>query len=147
MMSALAILISGVLVTIAVIHAYWGTGGYWPAATEKDLARAVVGRPGILRMPPPNACFAVAVVLLGVASWPPMVVGLLSWSVPVWLVLLTGVGIVFVFFARGFAVYVPAWRCLCPEQPFARLDRTLYGPLCLALASGCLVLLIAGSRT
>ena len=37
------------------------------------------------------------------------------------------------FLARGIAGYTDRWRQLTPEQPFARLDRKYYSPLCLVL--------------
>jgi hypothetical protein len=51
-----------------------------------------------------------------------------------------------VFLGRGLAAYIPAWRRVTPEQPFARLDQIAYGPLCLALGAGFL-LLSAGRMT
>jgi len=144
--AAIALLLSGTVFAIAVVHAYWGRGGHWPAATEKDLARTVVGRPGITRMPSPGACFAVAAMLLLVAIWPLAAAGLLPLPVAPWLIQLAGAGMGFVFLLRGIAPYLPAWRRIWPEQPFARLDRHIYGPICLALAAGCLTLLIAGPQ-
>jgi hypothetical protein len=146
MMSAVALLTSGTLIAIAAIHAYWGIGGRWPAATEKDLARTVVGRPGIMRMPSPTACFMVAALLGLVALWPLTAIGLVALPVPTRLVLAAGVGIAIAFILRGIAPYISAWRRIWPEQPFARLDQQIYGPLCLALGAACLILLFAGSR-
>jgi hypothetical protein len=144
MMQVLAIAISTALAALALVHAYWGAGGYWPAATAHDLALTVVGAPGIRRMPPPTSCFAVAVVLMAVAIWPLGASGVIPLRLAPRLMQLAGAGIILVFLLRGIAPYFSAWRRIWPEQPFARLDRHVYGPLCLALGTGCLILLFAG---
>jgi hypothetical protein len=144
MTATLAIVLSGVLFAIALLHAHWGLGGVWPAANAGRLAKAAVGTPGIMRMPPPRSCFAVAAVLAGVAAWPLFAARLLPEAWPHWLTLLAGGGIVAVCFGRGVAGYTSAWRRRFSEQPFARLDRIAYSPLCLALSVGFLTILIAG---
>ena len=50
----LPIALSLVLAVLAAAHAWWAVGGIWPAASEPDLARAVIGD-GRIRMPPPLA--------------------------------------------------------------------------------------------
>ena len=65
----LPVALSLVLAVLAVAHAWWAMGGIWPAASEPDLARAVIGD-GRIRMPPPWQCAAVALVLAAVAAWP-----------------------------------------------------------------------------
>ena len=47
------------------------------------------------------------------------------------------------FLARGILGFMPWWRRLAPEQPFARLDRRFYSPLCLLIAAGFLVLALS----
>ena len=144
-MTALAILLFVVVSVLAVLHAHWGLGGVWPAASAERLAKAAVGTPGITRMPSPASCFVVAAVLSGVAAWPLFAVRLLAEAWPRWLTLLAGAGIAAVFLGRGVAGYTSTWRRRFSEEPFARLDRHAYSPLCLALGAGFLTLLIAGS--
>jgi hypothetical protein len=48
-----------------------------------------------------------------------------------------------VFLGRGIAGFTPWWRRLTPEQPFARLDQSLYSPLCLLIGLGFIVLSIS----
>jgi hypothetical protein len=141
---ALAILFSGIVSAIAVLHAYWGLGGVWPAASAERLAKTAVGTPGITKMPSPASCLLVAALLTGVAAWPLFATGLLPEVWPRWLTLLAGAAIVAVFVGRGLAGYTPAWRSRFSEQPFARLDRLAYSPLCLGLGAGFLAVLIAG---
>jgi hypothetical protein len=44
-----------------------------------------------------------------------------------------------VFLLRGAVTYMPFWRRVAPEQPFARLDRQYYAPLCLLIGVGLLI--------
>jgi Protein of unknown function (DUF3995) len=138
----LTFLLPLVLFTLAALHAYWGLGGRWPGHDELSLARSVVGSKGITRMPSSKACFAVMALLIGVGLWPLFMAGVLPALWPNWLTLLAGWGFVLVFVGRGLAAYVPAFRLLAPEEPFASLDRQLYAPLCLALGGGFLFLLL-----
>lgn len=141
---ALAILLSAVVFFIAIVHAYWGLGGYWPAASPERLAMASVGAPNAGTMPSAGACFAVAVVLAGVAAWPLFAAGLLREAWPRWLTLLAGAGMVAVFVGRGLAGYTSGWRRRFSEEPFASLDRLVYSPLCLFLGAGYFALLMPG---
>jgi hypothetical protein len=136
--------ISMVVYALAVAHAYWGFGGFWPAINPERLAKSVVGTPGIRRMPPPASCFAVAALLAAIASWPLFAAGLLAEAWPPWLTALAGAAIAAAFLGRGIAGYTQVWRRRFPEQPFALLDQRYYSPLCLALGAGFLAILITG---
>jgi Protein of unknown function (DUF3995) len=138
--SALAL----ILWLIAGIHVYWGLGGHWPAADEQSLARTVVGAPDIVKMPSPSACFTVAVLLLALGVWPLVQAGLLPIPVPAWLQFIAGIGAILAFIGRGVVSYIPAFRHLAPDQPFATLDVRYYAPLCLVLGIGFLALLLNG---
>ena len=65
MIATLAVALSAVVFALAVLHAYWGLGGIWPAASAEHLAKAAVGTPGITSMPGRLACFAGG----GAARW------------------------------------------------------------------------------
>ena|SRR5438874_1819026 len=144
MITQLAILLSAIVFLIAAIHAYWGFGRYWPATSPERLAKTAVGTPNIKLMPSAGSCFVVAAVLAGVASWPMFAAALLPEIWPHWLTLLAGAGIAVVFVGRGLAGYTRAWRGRFSEEPFARLDRLVYSPLCLVLGAGYIALLISG---
>ena len=144
-MTALALALSAIVYAIAALHAHWGFGGHWPAASAERLAKAAVGTPGIKRMPAPRSCFVVAALLAGIAAWPLFAGGLLVKAWPRWLTLLAGAGIAAVFVGRGMAGYVPAWRRRFSQEPFASLDRRAYSPLCLGLGAGYIALLIMGA--
>ena len=146
-MTAMALLLSLAVFAIALLHASWGLGSHWPAASAEHLAKAAVGTPNVRRMPGPSACFGVAVLLAAVASWPLFAVGILAEAWPHWLLLLAGAGIAAVFLGRGLAGFTAAWRRRFSEQPFASLDRAVYSLMCLLLAAGYLALLIVGSSS
>jgi hypothetical protein len=131
-------------------HAYWGLGGYWPAASAEHLAKAVVGTPGVKRMAKPGACLAVAAMpnfraeVGAAAAWPLFAIGLLPQAWPRRLGLLAGLAIGAVFVGKGLAGYTPAWRGRFREQPFASLDRRAYSPQCLLLGAIYIALVIEG---
>jgi hypothetical protein len=132
----IAATITLVLGALAGLHILWALGVWWPIRNEAGLARAVVGRPGIVRMPGAVPSALVAVALMWAAAWP-------------WLGPDLGPGrnrtglamLVLVFALRGVAAWLPQWRRIWPEPAFARLDRRYYGPLCLVLAAGFAALL------
>jgi hypothetical protein len=135
----LAAILTAVFGVIAALHFYWGLGGVWPARSAADLARAVIGD-GRTRMPPPWACFGVAILLLIVATWPwVMLAHPHSQSV-----LVVGIIAAAIFFVRGSAGYSPRWRERFRAEPFATWDMALYSPLCMILAIGMMALLAKG---
>ncbi len=138
----IASLVAGVLIVIAVLHILWGLNIWWPIRSEAALAKAVVGAKGITKMPPPAASFAVAIALLAGAWWALALGGVVTtWIFSDSLVTLGGYALVAVFVLRGIAGYTAFWARQCPEQPFHRLDRLYYSPLCLLLGAGFALLL------
>lgn len=121
---------------LAALHVYWGRGGLWPAEDEFSLARQVVGARDIQAMPSPAASFIVGGLLFFAGLWPLMTVGILPALFPAELMLLAGYGLTLIFLARGAAAYSDIFRHYFPEEPFATLDRRLYGPLCLLIGTG-----------
>ncbi len=131
-MMPLAAIVAAVLVVIALLHLAWALGLWTPIRDEARLARHVIGTRGVIRMPGAVPCALVAVALAFVASLP------FTPELPGQRILLILAGGVFV--ARGLAAYMPSWRRLTPEADFARLDRRLYGPLCLLVGAALLIL-------
>jgi len=132
----LPVALSLVLVVLAVAHGWWAVCGIWPAASEPDLARAVIGD-GRTRMPPPWQCAGVAAALIAVAAWP--------WVIVAWpdspFVLIGSIVVGAVFFLRGAAGYGPRWRARFKAEPFRTRDFYIYSPLCLALGVAFIALL------
>jgi hypothetical protein len=133
-----SIVLAAIFVALGALHAHWAFGGLWPARDERALIDTVVGEPRRQRMPGRALSLAVAGLLLAAAA----VVLLLDRpaGLPSRIAALPGFGLAFVLIARGVAGYLPAWRRAHPAEPFARLDRLAYSPLCLALGGGVLVL-------
>ena len=134
------------LIAIAALHAYWGVGGRWPGHDDISLARTIAGFRGIRAVPSPAACFAVAATLVAAALWVLLVSGRIASGVPPTLLTAAGSVLALVFLARGAAAYLPAWRRLTPEQPFARLDQRVYGPLCIVIGVAAAIVTITGSH-
>jgi len=126
-----------ILLAIALLHVAWGLGLPWPAADETQRVATVIGLRGQTRMPGLLPCLAVAGALGAV-------VAMIGWNTltasP-----LTRAGLLAaaaVFLARGVAPWLLVWRRLTPQQPFARLDRLVYGPLCLLLGVGLVFIVL-----
>ena len=134
---ALALILAAALFALAGIHLYWGFGGRWPGHDEASMVEHVVGRTRGMRAPGLVASVAVALALaaggvLVLASLTPT-----AWDGPLkaarWLLFA-------VFAGRGLATYVPPVFRYAEGTPFATLNRRAYGPLCLAIALGLLIL-------
>ncbi|TCR64877.1 DUF3995 domain-containing protein [Bosea sp. BK604] len=145
MTAAVAAALASVLAAIALLHAYWGLGGLWPAADEQALVRTVIGDPRRKRMPPPRLCWLVAGALLLTAAWPLLLARLSGDLLPHWLVAGIGLAMMAVFLLRGLAGFLPAWRVRHTLEPFSTFDRRYYSPLCLVIAAGFAFVLLKGN--
>lgn len=134
-MTFLAILLSGFSVALAILHLSWAFEIWVPYRTEAPLVRAVVGFDTATRMPGPIPCVLIAVglVLAAIAPW---------WAAGGWMATAIASVAAATFLVRGFLPYLPIWRRIAKEEPFASLDRKVYGPLGLALGIGFLVVAI-----
>jgi hypothetical protein len=143
MSRAIPLLLFVVLAAVASLHAYWALGGLWPGKDEADLVRHVIGEPRRTRMPPVWITWSVVAASLVAAVWPLVAAGLVPMPLPDGLVRGGAALIGVVFLLRGIAGYTPAWRRGHAAEPFARRDRRLFSPLCLALAAGYGTLVVA----
>lgn len=132
MLAGLASLVFIPLLSIAFIHMVWAFGFTFPAKTETDLARTVVGLNGITKMPPRWASFGVAVIVFIAGIWALS----LSGTIPNTTLILGGIAATIIFTLRGVIGFSPQWREKMGEEPFATFDRKLYSPLCLGLGFG-----------
>lgn len=132
-------LVIAVLALIGAVHALWGARIWWPMADEARLVTFAVGGEGMVRMPPAAACYGVTALMMLGLVWVMMLAG---WVVVLPQPLVTVGGIVMgaVFMARGVAAYVPWFARITPQPEFRRMDRRIYGPLCLALGGAVLIL-------
>lgn len=132
-MEILQTLIMIVLALVAVVHALWGIGYWFPIRDERKLVRTVVGAMDATRMPGAIPCAMVAAGLI-------IVVAALS-ADKSWVRLTILGAAAVVFFVRGALPWVPMWRRMTPQEPYATLDRRLYGPTCLLLGIGIATLM------
>ncbi|MHA6288753.1 DUF3995 domain-containing protein [Maricaulis sp. CAU 1757] len=118
-----------IMTAIAAVHAYWGFGGLWPAETEVELVRTVIGTESEY-MPPPQMIFIIAILLFGAGAMAVMR-GVFDWDFFV-LLRLPLFGLAVIFLARGLITYIPG---LFPPalQPFGSLNAEFYSPLCIIL--------------
>jgi hypothetical protein len=130
------------LLTVALAHFLWAIGSKWPIRDPELLARTVIGRPGVTRVPR-FASFVVAVLVLAAAAIGAALGDPVSGGLPL---TLAGIVLMLVFGIRGVLGYIPAWRARFPLEPFATLDRRFYSPLCLVVAL-CFAVLVATRLT
>ncbi len=134
----IAALIFVVLLAVAIAHFLWSIGSRWPIRDPELLARTVVGKPGVTRVPK----FAAFIVSLLVLAAGVLALSLADHSAGDWWLTLIGVALAAVFLGRGAIGYTERWRAVFSAEPFATLDRKNYSPLCIALGVGYLILVI-----
>jgi hypothetical protein len=133
-----------VLVAAGLLYLLWAAGVTFPFASEQALARALIGRRGITRVPS-RAAFVYLAVLLIAAALAAFLLGGYSQAVPQSKPFLAPVGLLLalVFLGRGVAGVLPAFERAAPEQPYLSLNRRIYSPLCFAAGLGFLFLTLA----
>ncbi|KQW77209.1 hypothetical protein ASC89_18590 [Devosia sp. Root413D1] len=134
----IAALIFVVLLAVAIAHFLWSIGSRWPIRDPELLARTVIGKPGVTRVPK-LASFVVSLLVLAAGV---LALSLADHSAGGWWLTLVGVLLAAVFLGRGAIGYTEGWRARFSAEPFATLDRKNYSPLCLALGAGYLILVI-----
>jgi len=141
-MLIVTIILVATFLAISIIHGVWGFQVWWPERDEQKLARTIVGRRGIKRMPAPVQCFAVTAIMFGAAILILLLGGF--WSLPIlpfWLIRWAAIALAAGLLLRGLIGFTGFWARLLPEEPFRTYDRRYYSPLCLLLAVGIVVLM------
>jgi hypothetical protein len=139
----IALTVAVILSVTGLLHALWGFGVTFPAANEQQLARMVVGKRGITKMPSMAACLFVAVSLFGFALLALMLGRVVPMPVSKWLVAAAGAGAALIFMGRGVLGVLPAFEQALPEQPFLRLNRRFYSPLIFLIGVGFALLTLS----
>ena len=119
---------TAVCASLAFVTLLWSIGFVWPARTEAGLTRSVIGAKGREQMPWAWPMALYTVIFIVAAIWPLYPSGVYHKPVLAALAIL--------FSSRGLLSVAGAWGRLRPEQPFARYDRLIYGPLAVALGLG-----------
>ncbi len=130
-----------VLSVISALHAYWAYGGLWPGRDEASLVKTVIGAPGLETMPPTGLTMAVALLIFIAGLLPLMLVSGVPSGPPANLVWTGMVVLATIFLVRGSLAFLPIFRKRHPQEPFATLDRHIYGPLCLLIGAGYVIVL------
>ena len=138
-----SILLAATLTIVGLLHVLWGLGSTFPAGSEEKLARMVVGRRGITKMPSMAACFFVAGGLFVSAVLALMLGRIVPMPISKWIVAAAGVAAAIVFAGRGIVGVLPAFERAAPEQPFLRLNRHFYSPLSFLIGVGFMVLTLS----
>ncbi|MBB5953950.1 hypothetical protein FHS29_000520 [Saccharothrix tamanrassetensis] len=129
-MTVLALLTALVLVAVGVLHVVW-VFSPWPLRSPEEFARRVVGvTPD--RLPSRGLTAGVAVLLALAAYLVAARGGVVGAPGPEWPAVVGTAGVAVVFLMRGAGGLVSSAR---KDTEFARLDRRIYSPLCLALAA------------
>ena len=134
----IAALIFVVLLAVAIAHFLWSIGSRWPIRDPELLARTVIGKPGVTRVPR-LASLVVSLLILAAGV---LALALADDAAGGWWLTLIGSVLAAVFLGRGAIGYTERWRATFSVEPFATLDRKNYSPLCLALGAGYLILAI-----
>lgn len=127
-----------ILLAVALAHLLWAIGSRWPIKDPELLARTVIGRPGVTRVPR-LASLVVGVLTLTAGVF---ALSLADHDAGDWWLTATGVVLAAVFLGRGALGYTAGWRAQFPLEPFASKDRRVYSPLCLIVGAGFLILVI-----
>jgi hypothetical protein len=138
MIMGIAALVFIPLLAIAIAHFLWSIGRTWPIRDADLLAKTVIGRPEVKRVPKLMS-FLVAVGVLAAGL---VALSLADHAAGGATLNVLGIVIGGIFIARGIAGYTPRWRAAFPSEPFATLDRKTYSPLCLFIGAGYLLLVL-----
>jgi hypothetical protein len=131
-MSTSPIAICVVFVTLGLWHFYWALGG---SAGKSAAIPEINGKPTF--KPSNTATAAVGLALLLCAALVAITAGLLSFTLPRWLLSWLCYALAFVLLARAIGEFrMVGFFKRVRGTHFARLDTAVYSPLCLALSIG-----------
>ncbi|THD42693.1 MAG: DUF3995 domain-containing protein [Bradyrhizobium sp.] len=139
MIAALGYALALLLTAIAAAHFYWAFGGFWPAGDEMGLVNMVVGAKDAKSAPSGRLTIVVATAIEAAGLVAVLLTAPFDGLFGA-LVALAGAALCLIFLMRFAFGYLPFWRRRFSRQPFARLDRLIYSPLCLTIAMGFAVL-------
>ncbi len=135
-MTIVALSIFITLSAVALLHAAWAFGVLWPARDEQTLINTVIGAPGMSKMPGAGLTLAVAAGIASAGVFALWGARLVALPLPDWMQPAGLLGLAIIFGLRGFSTYLALGPLGARTQPFARLDRQFYAPLCLLIGAG-----------
>ena len=127
-----------ILLAVSLAHLLWSVGSRWPIKDPELLAKTVIGRPGVTRVPR-LASFVIAALVFAAGI---LALSLADHDAGDWWLTLIGAGLAVVFLGRGALGYTAGWRAQFSLEPFVTNDRRVYSPACLIVGAGFLILVI-----
>lgn len=138
----LAIVTSILLVTISMLHIYWGFGGLWPGKDKQELIDLVFGKG--TQFPSAFSCFFVATGLILFSALPWIWLYRFSLDLDNQTLILLPYLLYFVsgiFFLRGILGYLPFitkhWKPI-----FVKNTKRIFNPLCIFLGITFLAMML-----
>ena len=125
----LSIIVASILALLGGLQLLWAMGSHFPCPNEQILARTVIGRRGITRMPSSASCLFVAFWLFLAALTAVALAEIISFPYSKLILLLAGLLAANVFLVRGIVGLLPIYERAAPEEPYLRLNRLFYSPL------------------
>lgn len=126
------------LLAMAAAHLLWSLGLSWPIRDRELLAKAVIGTPAATRVPRLRAML-VAIVSFATGL---LALALADDAAGGWILSALAVPAAGLFLARGGLAFTRPWQHAHPEPAFASSDRRVYGPVCLVIGCGLVVLIL-----
>jgi nitrogen fixation-related uncharacterized protein len=140
---SLSLLLALIAFAVGVLHILWAVRVTFPFEDEETLARAVIGRRGIARMPGPESCLMTAAIFFATAALAIALGYSHDNAYTKWPLAFTGLFAGMVFLLRGLIGVLPAFEQALPERPFLVLNRKLYSPLSAAIGLGFITLVLS----
>lgn len=133
----IGLILSVILLSISILHFYWGIGGEW----KKNEAVPTTETGKKVLKPGPFACFVMATGLLSFAAFVLVRANILKIYLPHWISAsgLWVIAAIFLLRAIGDFKYIGLFKEI-KQTPFARNDSKFYSPLCLAIGILCILL-------
>ncbi len=139
----LGLVVASTLAVIGLMHLLWALGVTFPAANEQELARMVVGRRGITRMPSTAAILFVTAGIFAAAGLALVLGRVVDLHVSKWIQAPAGALAGLIFAGRGIVGILPSFEQAAPEQPFLKLNRRFYSPLSFLIGLGFILLTLS----
>ena len=127
-----------ILLAVSFAHLLWSIGSRYPIKDPELLAKTVIGRPGVVRVPR-LVSLVVAILTLAAGLF---ALSLADHDAGAWWLSITGVVLAAVFLGRGALGYSAAFQSRYSLEPFVTNNRRVYSPLCLIVGAGFLILVI-----
>ena len=128
------------LTATALLHVYWGLGGLWPASSEPELVRTVIGITHQDHMPAMGMTLIVAALIFSAGGFAALR-GILELDSLIF-IRIPLAGLALIFLLRGAATYFPG-PLRDAAEPFATLNTLYFSPLVLLIGCGFALLTLS----